>query len=111
MSVRRFNSRAIGLSLAEAAIIFGGLMLALYLRFGSDGFGYVFGEGGAWMKITIATIFCVGSLFIYDLYSFTVVNDRRELVYRLMQALGTAWAALALLFYFAPELMIGRGVT
>jgi sugar transferase (PEP-CTERM system associated) len=100
-----------GLSLAEAMIIFGGLMLALYIRVGVDGAQYELNERAAWMKILIATIFCVISLFIYDLYSFTVVNDRRELIYRLLQALGTAWAALALLFYFAPDLMIGRGVT
>ena len=86
-------------------------MLALYLRVGADGADYELNERGAWMKITVATIFCVISLFIYDLYSFTVVNDRRELVFRLFQALGTAWAGLALLFYFAPDLMIGRGVT
>ena len=111
MSARRTSSRAIGLSLAETCIVFGGLALALYLRFGSDGFVYVFGEGKAWMKISIATVFCVASLFIYDLYSFAVFNDRRELIYRLLQALGTAWAGLAVLFYFAPDLMIGRGVT
>lgn len=86
-------------------------MLALYLRVGADGAYYELNERAAWMKIFIATVFCVVSLFIYDLYSFTVVNDRRELIYRLIQALGTAWAALALLFYFAPDLMIGRGVT
>ena len=111
MSNRRLNTRAMGLSLAEAMIIFGGLMLALYIRVGVDGAQYELNERAAWMKILIATIFCVISLFIYDLYSFTVVNDRRELIYRLLQALGTAWAALALLFYFAPDLMIGRGVT
>jgi sugar transferase (PEP-CTERM system associated) len=108
---RRLHTRAIGLSLAEGAIIFGGLVLALYLRVGVDGADYELNERAAWMKIFIATVFCVVSLFIYDLYSFTVFNDRRELVYRLLQALGTAWAALSLLFYFAPDLMIGRGVT
>lgn len=108
---RRINTRAIGLSLAESAIIFGGLLLALYLRVGAEGADYELNERGAWMKICIATIFCIISLFIYDLYSFTVVNDRRELIYRLLQALGTAWAALAVVFYFAPDLMIGRGVT
>jgi sugar transferase (PEP-CTERM system associated) len=108
---RRFNIRAIGLSLVEATIIFGGLLLALYLRVGLDGAGYELNARSAWLKISIATLVSLGSLFIYDLYSLTAINQRRELIYRLLQALGTAWAALAVLFYFAPDLMIGRGVT
>src|SRR5687767_11505121 len=38
------------------------------------------------------------------------MHDRRELVLRLVQALGLAWIALALMFYVFPYLMIGRGV-
>lgn len=111
MNGRRFNMRALGLSLAEMHIIFGGLLIALYLRFGGEGMLSVLDIEGTIEKITIATLVCVASLYLYDLYSFTVVNDRRELIFRLMQALGTAWAFLALLFYFVPSLMIGRGVT
>jgi sugar transferase (PEP-CTERM system associated) len=33
------------------------------------------------------------------------------LVLRLLQALGLAWVALALFFYFVPQAMIGRGVS
>ncbi|HZH34000.1 MAG TPA: exopolysaccharide biosynthesis polyprenyl glycosylphosphotransferase, partial [Pyrinomonadaceae bacterium] len=108
---KRFNTRAFGLSLAESAIIFGALLLSLYLRVGIEGADYELNERGAWMKILIATCVCLVSLYIYDLYSFAVMNDRRELIFRLLQALGTAWAALAILFYFAPDLIIGRGVT
>ena len=86
-------------------------MLALYVRVGFDGATYELNERSGWVKITVATIICVAALYLYDLYSFTVVNDRRELVFRLLQALGTAWAVLAFIFYFAPYLMIGRGVT
>ena len=39
------------------------------------------------------------------------MTNRRELMLRLVQALGIAWALLALLFYFVPQLMIGRGVS
>src|SRR5438046_8946427 len=39
------------------------------------------------------------------------MHDRRELVLRLLQALGLAWVALALLFYALPQAMIGRGVS
>src|SRR2546423_6000747 len=39
------------------------------------------------------------------------MQDRGELVLRLLQALGLAWIALALLFYVLPQVMIGRGVS
>jgi len=39
------------------------------------------------------------------------MHDRRELVLRLLQALGLAWIALALVFYLMPQVMIGRGVS
>ena len=39
------------------------------------------------------------------------MTNRRELMLRLVQALGIAWALLALLFYFVPPLLIGRGVS
>lgn len=111
MSDRRLNTRVPLLLTAESLIIFGALLLALYLRFGTtEGMIYVLSEGG-WTKITIAAIVCVAFLYLYDLYSFTVINDRLELVFRLLQAVGAAWILLAFLFSFFPDLVIGRGVT
>src|SRR5207245_9546114 len=57
------------------------------------------------------TFFCLTSVYLFDLYDFVVMHDRRELVLRLLQALGLAWVALALLFYAVPQVMIGRGVS
>jgi len=39
------------------------------------------------------------------------MHDRRELVLRLVQALGLGWVALALAFYAFPQLMLGRGIS
>ena len=39
------------------------------------------------------------------------MTNRRELLLRLVQALGIGWALLAVLFYFIPPLLIGRGVS
>ena len=54
---------------------------------------------------------CLLSLYFYDLYDYVVMTNRRELLLRLVQALGIAWALLAVLFYFLPSLLIGRGVS
>ena len=48
-----------------------------------------------------------GGFLSFRLYDFIVMHDRRELVLRLVQALGLAWIALALAFYAFPRLMLG----
>ncbi len=111
MNSNRFSLRTIGLLLADAAIIYGGIILALYLRLGFEGSRYQLNENNAWLKILLATSVCALILYFYDLYDYTVMTNRRELMLRLVQALGIAWALLALVFYFAPPLLIGRGVS
>lgn len=111
MNGSRLSARTFGLLLSDTAIIFGGIFLALYLRLGLGGAEYELGEKNGWLKISLATCLCVLILYLYDLYDFTVMGNRRELLLRLIQGLGIAWVLLALLFYFAPLLLIGRGVS
>ena len=111
MSGTKFSPRTIGLILADAAIIYGGVVLALYFRLGIEGSIYELNDKNGWYKIIIAVLFCLLNLYFYDLYDYTVMGNRRELMLRLVQAIGIAWALLAFLFYVAPPLMIGRGVS
>jgi len=111
MGGRKFSIRTIGLLLADAAIIYGGVILALYLRLGVEGMSHELNDKNGWLKITLATSVCVLIIYFYDLYDYTVMTNRRELMLRLVQALGIAWALLALLFYFVPPLLLGRGVS
>ncbi len=110
MSGTRFSPRTVWLILADAAIIYGAIILALYLRVGSSGSDYELNERSGWEKIAVATLLCLLNLYFYDLYDYTVMGNRRELMLRLVQALGIAWALLAFLFYLVPPLFIGRGV-
>jgi sugar transferase (PEP-CTERM system associated) len=111
MAATRFTPRTVWLILADTAIIYGGIILALYLRLGFEGSDYQLNERNGWLKIGLATTVCLLILYFYDLYDFTVMGNRRELMLRLVQALGIAWALLALMFYFVPPLLIGRGVS
>jgi sugar transferase (PEP-CTERM system associated) len=111
MSGARFTPRTVWLILADSAIIYGGIILALYLRLGFTGSEYQLNDRNGWLKIGLATSVCLLVLYFYDLYDFTVMGNRRELMLRLVQALGIAWVLLALLFYFMPPLLIGRGVS
>ena len=111
MDGTKFAPRTLWLLFADAAIIYGGIVLALYLRLGQDGVDYELNERNGWSKIILATLVCLLVLYFYDLYDFTVTSNRRELMLGLVQALGIAWAFLAFLFYFIPPLFIGRGVS
>lgn len=111
MSRTRLNTRTGLLITAEAALLFGGVVVAAYLRLGPRAaYAELFNDHGFY-KAALAALFCLSAFYLYDLYNFVVMHDRRELVLRLVQALGLAWVALAVAFYALPQLMLGRGVS
>lgn len=99
------------LLLAEAFLLFGGLIVAVYIRLGAADAEYELIERHGFYKAALAAGFCLSTFYLYDLYDFVIMHDRRELVLRMVQALGLAWVALAFSFYLFPHLMIGRGVS
>ncbi|MFS8084273.1 MAG: TIGR03013 family XrtA/PEP-CTERM system glycosyltransferase [Acidobacteriota bacterium] len=111
MKPSRFNTRMLLLLLAEAMLLFGGLIVAVYVRLGAVDAEETLLQRNGFYKAALATVFCLASFYLFDLYDFVVMHDRRELVLRLMQALGLAWVALAIMFYAVPQVMIGRGVS
>jgi sugar transferase (PEP-CTERM system associated) len=111
LKTSRFNARMALLLSAEALLLFGGLIVAVYVRLGAVDADDALIERNGFYKAGLATVFCLASFYLFDLYDFVVMHDRRELVLRLLQALGLAWVALALIFYAMPQVMIGRGVS
>ena len=111
MRASRANTRTTLLLLAEAILVFGAIIVAVYLRLGAeDGYDELLVRQGL-LKTGLATAFCLAAFYLFDLYDFIVMHDRRELVLRLVQALGLAWIALAFAFYAFPQLMLGRGIS
>lgn len=109
--MKRLSPRIIWLLLSDAAIIYGGIIAGMYIRLGFSGTEHQLNERNGWLKIAFASVVCLLVLYLYDLYEYTVMSNRREMMLRLVQALGIAWILLALLFYFVPQLLIGRGVS
>lgn len=111
MRALRVNGRTILLLFGEAALVYSAIIGAVYLRVGvEDAYFELVVKNGYW-KAGVATFFCIAGFYLFDLYDFVVMHDRRELVLRLVQALGLAWIALALSFYFYPALMLGRSIS
>lgn len=110
MRASRANTRTTLLLLAEAAVVFGAIVGAVYLRLGVEDAHTELLLRQGFLKAAFATVFCLAAFYLFDLYDFIVMHDRRELVLRLIQALGLAWIALAFAFYAFPKLMLGRGI-
>jgi sugar transferase (PEP-CTERM system associated) len=107
----RLNGRTILLLIAESGLVYGAIIAAVYLRVGVEGAQFELLERNGYAKAAVAGFFCLAAFYLFDLYDFLVMHDRRELVLRLIQALGLAWIALAISFYTFPGLMLGRGVS
>ncbi|HKY42660.1 MAG TPA: hypothetical protein VJM50_06165, partial [Pyrinomonadaceae bacterium] len=107
MRVLRLNGRTVLLILAEAGLVYGAIIFAVYLRLGAEDALFELGTKNGYWKAAVAGFFCLAAFYLFDLYDFLVMHDRRELVLRLIQALGLAWIALAFSFYMFPGLMLG----
>ena len=95
-----------GLIVCETAVILGSVYLAAYIRLG---------DSADWFEAILpkaALIAAVTQLCLYfgDLYNFRVISDRRELFVRAVQAIGAASLVLAAVYYWFPDLVVGRGV-
>jgi sugar transferase (PEP-CTERM system associated) len=109
--VLRLNGRTLLLLLAESALVYAAIIGAVYLRVGVSGAAFELVERNGYWKAGVAAFFCLAAFYLFDLYDFVVMHDRRELVLRLIQALGLAWIALAIAFYAFPALMLGRSIS
>jgi len=107
----RFNKRTLLLIIAEACLVYGAIICAVYIRVGAQDAVFELGTKNGYWKAAIAGFFCLAAFYLFDLYDFLVMHDRRELVLRLIQALGLAWIGLAFSFYMVPGLNLGRGIS
>ena len=64
----------------------------------------------ALLKGAIVTALCLLCLYYNDLYDLTTVRTTREVVIRLLQAVGTTLILVALLYAALPSLAVGDGM-
>ena len=110
MRVLRLNGRTVLLIIAEAVLVYGSIVGAVFLRVGVEDANFELVIRNGLLKAGVATFFCLAGFYLFDLYDFVLMHDWRELVLRLVQAMGFAWIALALTFYLFPDLMLGRTI-
>jgi sugar transferase (PEP-CTERM system associated) len=107
--VRIVTLRSLTLVAVETALIVFAVAVAAWLRLGEYAWTVLAGETGAY-KVGLVVLMAQGCLYYADLYDLRATADRRELIVRILQALGAASILLALIYYWFPGLVIGRGV-
>jgi sugar transferase (PEP-CTERM system associated) len=106
---RRVLVRLLALLVFESALIVGAVALAAWLRLGPNAWLVLVVEHGLY-KASFIAVTCQFCLYYADLYDPRVIRARRELFVRTVQALGATSFLLAASYYWAPALVIGRGV-
>src|SRR5262245_17852032 len=108
MALRAFTPRSFALVACESLFIVFAIAVAAWLRLGQDAWDLL-SHGAAAKALLIAAVTQV-CLHYQELYDLRQVADRRDLFVRILQALGATSIVLAVLYYWFPSLIIGRGV-
>lgn len=110
MLKRSVNRRSLALVVGEAALIAGAVVVGAWARLGASDTWWLFAFEQGYFKTAVITAICLLCLYFADLYNLRSVADPGEMFVRLIQGLGAASIVLALVYFWFPALMIGRGV-
>jgi len=105
----RLAPRRIVLIAFETTLIISAVAIAAYGRLGPQAWDIAVNENGIMKALFLAAV-TQACLYYADLYDLRVVADRRELFIRILQALGGASFVLAVVYFWFPDVIIGRGV-
>ncbi len=108
---QRIPGKTILLIISEAALIGLGLLFATALRFrDAQAIREQLQLPGVVLRYVIVVLVCELTLYYCDLYDLQIVSRRSVLFVRLLQALGSACVILSLLYFWDPDLSLGRGI-
>jgi sugar transferase (PEP-CTERM system associated) len=103
-----FPTRTLLLTVTEAILVTLGFVVAVVFWAGTtaDANIYLLYENGLGRILLVVAVFLV-LMYYFDLYDSFVLANRREVVTRLVGVLGSAFVALAVLYYVFPEISLG----
>jgi sugar transferase (PEP-CTERM system associated) len=107
--MHRLTIRSLTLVVFETVLIVAAVAVAAYVRLGDWAWVILVNENGA-VKALLAAGVVQTCLYYADLYDLRLASDRPELFVRIVQALGAASFMLAVIYFWFPALIIGRGV-
>lgn len=108
---QRIPGKTILLIISESVLIGLGLLFATALRFlDAQAIRDQLRQPDVVLRYGLVVLVCELTLYYCDLYDLQIVSRRSVLFVRLLQALGSACLILALLYFWDPELSLGRGI-
>jgi len=103
------SARSMVLIVGETGLLVTAVAAAAYLRLGEFAWPLL-ADGDGVLRVVLIVAVCQVCLHYADLYDLRTIVDTRELLVRLFQALGATSLILALVYFWAPDWIIGRGV-
>jgi sugar transferase (PEP-CTERM system associated) len=107
--MHRLSVRSITLLACETLLILSAVAAAAYLRLGERASERFLYEDGV-LKILLIVVVAQVCFYYADLYDLKRLSDRRELFIRIVHGLASTSFVLAVIYYWFPTLVVGRGV-
>jgi FlaA1/EpsC-like NDP-sugar epimerase len=105
-----FPARTLFLGISEACLVALGFVVATIARLGMTDASLMLNYEKGFLKIAVLSAAFITCMYYFDLYSSSIVSNKREVATRFVGALGTVSVALACLYYLYPRLELGRGI-
>jgi sugar transferase (PEP-CTERM system associated) len=93
----------------ETALLTTAVALGSYVRLRDSTPQFFMGTDGVF-RVMLIVVVCQICLHYADLYDLRTIADTRDLIVRLLQALGATSLILAVIYFWFPDWVIGRGV-
>ena len=105
-----FPRRTFFLGVSEGLLVALAFIVAAIARLGATDASVMLSYEQGFLKVMVVVGAFVVCLYYFDLYDSAILSNRREVLTRLVQVLGTSCLLLALLYYVYPPLELGRGI-
>jgi exopolysaccharide biosynthesis polyprenyl glycosylphosphotransferase len=106
-----FPTRTLFLGVSEACLVALAFVAATIARLGANDAGIMLNYEQGLLKIIVVSAAFVTCMYYFDLYDSTILSNRREVLTRLIQVLGTMCILLGVVYYVYPSLGLGRGIS
>jgi sugar transferase (PEP-CTERM system associated) len=104
-----FPARTLFLGISEACLVSLAFTVAMFARLGTGAAPTPNDHYGS-VKILFMSLGVIICMYYFDLYDSSILGNRREVLIRLIQMVGTVYSLLVLLYYLYPPLELGRGI-
>jgi exopolysaccharide biosynthesis polyprenyl glycosylphosphotransferase len=105
-----FPARTFFLGISEACLVAAAFVVATIARVGTNDATIMITYELGLYKILAVSMAFVACMYYFDLYDSAILNNRREVLTRMIQMQGTVCIILAGIYYVYPPLQLGRGI-